>query len=218
MTIENELINAYEKELALAQQQNQGQNNPYATAMFGGGNKQNLIEWELDFSQELEDIERLLRNDLYVRNEKTGESDWIKNPDASKVFLNNLGVNDILRKIRLVVNKNKVLSNYTIDEIRVRVKIIMDDIRVTIYNNYEHYGIKDDDEYKMNNYSSIVIEIGSIIEDAYRRALAGETHKGLNEQRLVTQNEPLMAYPQYPQMQQSNQKKAHWYAPWSWGK
>ena len=58
------------------------------------------------------------------------------------------------------------------------------------YNNYEEYGM--DNDYKMNNYSMIVLSIGSVIEDVYRRAMNGETHRGLSEQRLVTQTEPLM--------------------------
>jgi len=213
--VTEEEIQEYQKEALQAQKNaQQVQTMNYASSMFGG-QKQNLIEWELDFSQELEDIERLLRCDIYVKDTK-GNGQWIENPDVSKVFLNNLGVSDVLRKIKLLVNKNKVLSNYTIEEINKRVYIIVDELRVLIYNNHEKYGIRFDDEYKMNNFSSVVIDIGSIIEDAYRRALSGETHKGLNEQRLVTQNDPMVRFQQ--QQMPNMQKNSHWYNPTTWGR
>lgn len=212
MTTEDELLQQYQNELALAEQ-TQSQS-PYQQ-MYYGNQKQNLVEWELDFQPELLEIGRSLRCDI-MRIDKEGNQVWIKNPDESKIFLNELGVNDVLRKIFLLVNKNKVLSNYTIDEIKQRVQMIGHELRVLIYCNYEAYGI--DNEYKMNNFSSIVLDVLGIIEDAFRRALSGETHKGLNEQRLVTQNEPLNYQPQYPIIQSQNNKKAHWYNPGTWGR
>ncbi|MCK9544633.1 MAG: hypothetical protein M0R03_21640, partial [Novosphingobium sp.] len=153
---------------------------------------------------------RSLRCDV-LKIDDQGNQYWIRNPSPERIFLNELGVNDVLRKIILLVNKNKVLSNYTIDEIRARVQQIGHEIRALIYNNYEAYGI--DNDYKMNNYPSIVMDILDIIEGAYRRALSGETHKGLNEQRLVTQNDSLN---QRPQMQ-SQQNKVSWIKPSTWG-
>jgi hypothetical protein len=216
---ENEdLLRAYEQELALAQAQNI--NPQYATSMFPNQNKQNLVEWQLDFKPELEAIERLLKCDI-IQKDKDGNDYWAPNPDQTKVFINETGVNDVLRQIILFLNKNKVLSNYNIDEINKRVKMIKNELRVLIYNNYESYGM--DNDYKWNNYSFVVHAIGNMIEDAYRRALNGEEHKGLNEQRLVTQNEPLMPYGGNYAHQMgmgggggNRQKKFHWYAPWSW--
>ena len=204
-----------EQEISRAEQTNsQMKSNPYSSSVFGNQNKQNLVEWELDFKDELVEIERLLRCDILVSDEK-GEH-WVPNPNKEEVFLNNSGVSDILRKLRLLVNKNKVLSNYTIDEINKRVKILGHELRTLIYNNYEMYGI--DNEYKMHNYPIVVLSIMCIIEDTYRRALGGETHKALAEQRLVTQTEPLNAG--YPQMQMPQQKKGivSRSMPWNWGK
>lgn len=214
-TSEEELLREYERQLASMNNSSPSVSPyQYSSSMFGNQQKQNLVEWELDFSQELVDIERLLRCDVLLRD-KDGNVDWIPNPDSKRIFMNDLGVNDVLRKIRLLVNKNKVLSYYSIDEITIRVRTIQHELRVLIYNNYEQYGI--DNEYKMNNYSSSVLAIGSIIEDAYRRALNGETHKGLADQRLVTQNEPLnnpnninnMYFPQ-------QQKQRSLFKPWTW--
>jgi len=208
---EQDLINLenYKKELALAQQQQANQTVAYSNTMFNNAHKQNLIEYELDFKEELEEIERLLRCDIMVKD-NNGNYFWTENPDQSRIFLNNLGVSDVLRKIRLVVNKGKVLSNYNLDEIKVRVKMLQNDLRVLIYNNYEDYGI--DNDYKMNNYSMVILAIGSVVEDAYRRAMNGETHKGLNEQRIVTQNEGLNQSPNV-NINMPTQKNKHWYNP-----
>ncbi len=220
MTSEKELqayekeLKGYEEKLLEAQkgiESKERQVSQYASQTYGQGDKQNLVEWELDFKPELDDIARSLRCDV-LKIDARGNQFWVENPEKSRVFLNQLGLNDVLRKIILLVNKNKVLSNYTADEIRARVKQIGHEIRVLIYNNYEAYGI--DNEYKMNNYPGIVMDILDIIESAYRRAMGGETHKGLAEQRLVTQNDSINTGSQ--QMVQP-QKSAKWYSPGTWG-
>jgi hypothetical protein len=193
--------------------------NQYATTMVAqGGSKQNLIEWELDFKPELENIERLLRCDILIKD-KDGNEFWASNPDQTKVFFNEQGVSDLIRNIIIIVNKNKALSRYTAEEINDRVRQIKHELRILIYNNYETYGM--DNEYKMNNYLMIVLSVGSIIEDVYRRAMEGATHKGLNEQRIVQQSEPLMgnqtyAYPALA----GGQKKGGISSllPWKWGR
>jgi hypothetical protein len=213
---EQDIINQYQAEIQLAQSQaQQSQSNPYAPAMFGNQQKQNLIELELDFKPELESIERLLRCDIIVKD-KEGNEVWAENPDKSKVFFNELGVNDFLRNLVVIVNKNKVLANYNMEEINSRVQQIKHEIRVLIYNNYEQYGM--DNEYKMNNYSMIVLAVGSVIEDAYRRAMNGEAHRGLSETRLVTQNEQMI--PQGYPMMMPQQKKGilSRLNPLNWGK
>jgi len=208
-------IRAYEKEANAKDAEAQSRYaQVYANLMESGEMKQNLIEWELDFSSELKDIERLLRCDILVVDDDGNES-WQPNPKKEEIFMNNSGVSDFLRQLKLLVNKNKVLSYYTIEEINKRVRMISHEIRTLIYNNYEKYGI--DNEYKMNNYSMVVLTIMSIIEDAYRRALNGETHKALAEQRLVSQNQSLSGQPNYIPPSKP-QKKSHWYNPLSWGR
>jgi hypothetical protein len=217
---EEEIIAAYENELANVRSQQAQNQSTYSSAMFGGGQKQNLIEFELDFSPELVAIERLLKCDVLVTDKNTQQQIWVTNPDATKIFLNDVGVNDVLRSIIIFVNKNKVLANYRADEITSRVRMISHEIRTLIYNNYEAYGI--DNEYKMNNYSMMVLAVASVIEDVYKRSMGGQAHKSLSEQRIVTQNEPLMpqGFGMYPQMGMGGgQKKSGnklW--PWNWNR
>jgi len=206
-----EIINAYEDALKEAQIQN---NNPNGyQQMQYQEQKQNLIEFELDFSPELIEIARSLRCDILKMDDKGNES-WQRNPNKGQIFLNELGVNDVLRKIYLLVNKNKVLSNYNIEEINFRVRMIGHEIRCLIYNNYERYEI--DNSYKMNNFSSIVLDVLSIIEDAYRRALGGETHKGLAEQRLVSQSQNISPMQNIQPQMNKNKSSVQWYNPLSW--
>lgn len=214
--LEDAMLQRYENEIAMQQQQQLQTQMPYSPAMFGGGQKQNLVEWQLDFSKELIDIERLLRSDILIRD-KNGNEDWIPNPNPMRVLFNEVGVQDILRFIFTMVNKNKVLSNYDDDEIRARVHLIKHELRVLIYNNYEVYGM--DNEYKMNNYSMVIHTIGSLIEDAYRRAMNGEERRDLNSARMVNQNEPMMGNVNvYPGMQQQKRGMLSKLAPWNWGK
>lgn len=210
---DQDLINAYEKELQLSEAKRTESNLNNYTTMFSNQPKQNLVEWELDFRSELEDIERLLRCDVLTRD-NDGNEIWVTNPDKSRIVFNELGVNDILRTIITLVNKGKALSNYTPDEINERVRQIKHELRVLVYNNYEDYGI--DNDYKMNNYSMIILSLGSIVEDVYKRAMGGETHRGLAEQRLVTQNEPLVRGSGYQMPSATNKKKL--YNPLSWFK
>ena len=182
--------------------------------MFYPQSKQNLIEFELDFKPELDSIIRLLRCDILVKD-KEGYEDWQPNPDKSRILFNDWGVNDLIRNIVIIVNKGKALSNYNPEEIEQRVRQMKHELRTLIYNNYEVYGM--DNEYKMNNYSMVVLAIGSIIEDVYRRAMGGETHRGLAEQRLVTQTEPLAStqnFNMFPQQQKRGVMSRM--LPWNW--
>lgn len=212
---EEELLRQYENELALQQSANASANNvPYSSTMFGGGQKQNLVEWQLDFKQELEDIERLLRCDVLVRD-KEGNEIWTRNPDKDRIVFNDIGVNDILRQIRMFLNKNKVLSNYDMEEIKPRIKSISHELRMLVYNNYEAYGM--DNDYKQNNYPIIILTISAMIEDSYRRALYGEERRDLNQARVVNQNEPMYGGMQMPMQSMSGQGgRKSILKPWTW--
>jgi len=107
VSAEEEMLAQYEADLAKSNYNS----NPYGSpTMFGGAPKQNLVEWQLDFKQELEDIERLLRCDVLSKDNEGNEL-WIRNPNPERVVFNDVGVNDILREIRMFLNKNKVLSS-----------------------------------------------------------------------------------------------------------
>src|SRR3990167_10852113 len=91
---------------------------PGATSILTQQQKPNLVEWQLDFKPELIDIKRLLRCDIEEYDKAAGRDIWQRNPDKRLVVFNDQGVNDILREIRMFLNKNTVLSNYKDEEIR----------------------------------------------------------------------------------------------------
>lgn len=188
---------------------------PNASPSFNQQQKPNLVEYQLSFNAELTDIERVLRCDMKVRDERTGKEQWVKNPNKDYVVFNELGVNDISREIRMFLNKNMVLSNYNEEEIKLRVRQFGHELRGLIFNNYEIYGI--DNDYKMNNFAIIVISILQMVESAYRRSMGGEERRDLNQMRVVSQNEPLM--PQnngFGMMQMQSNKSI--LKPWTWGR
>lgn len=208
-----QLEQAYEKQI-FANPNSQYQ---YSASAIGGGSKQNLVEWQLDFRDEMLEIIRYLRNDIQVI-EPDGNEHWIINTDPEKVLLNEQGVIDVMRQIRMVLNKNTVLSYYREDEIRERIRQLGHELRALIYNNAEMYGIHN--EYQVNNYSPLVLTIICMIDSAYRRAINGEERKGLNEARIVNQNEPIgvpnNTFNMYPQ--QNKKGFMAKLAPWNWGK
>lgn len=218
---DDEYVAQLEQEVLAAQAQMQASGSYPSTinpaAMIGGAQKQNLVEWQLDFKTELRDIGRLLRCDVIVKDQRGNES-WQPNPDQKLVVFNSIGATDITREIIMFLNKNTVLSNYKADQISERVRQFGHELRMLIYNNYEMYGI--DNEYKMHNYPIIVITVLAMVESAYRRALNGEERRDLNSARVVNQNDP-MGQAGYPYGLQAPQKRVSGIAkvlPWNWGK
>ena len=195
---------------------NQGQ--VYSTpTQFAQPQKQNLVEWQLDFRAELEDIEHLLRNDILKRDGKNEW--WARNPNSDEVVFNDRGVNEILKEIRMFLNKNTVLSNYQPLEIRERMKAFGHELRALIYNNYDAYGL--DTEYKLNHFMMITVTILQMVESAYRRALNGEERRDLNSARVVNQTDPVqsqmsMMPSQMSMMGQAKQGGIKKYLPWNW--
>lgn len=213
---EQDYITNLEKEIDRMSSPVQSYSNPGA-AMFGGPQKQNLVEWQLDFRPELEDIEHLLRNDVLVIDSR-GEH-WARNPNKDFVLFNDHGVNDIIREIRMFLNKNTVLSNYKEDKLALRIKLLGHELRVLIYNNYELYGM--DNDYKQNNYSIIVLTVVAMVESAYRRSINGEERRDLNSARMVNQTDnpnPSYNNPYNMPMQQKSKGGISKILPWNWGR
>ena len=188
-----------------------------ASSTMGGSSKQNLVEWQLDFRDEMLEIIRYLRNDTMII-ESDGNERWIINTNPEKVLLNATGVIDVMRIIRMVLNKNTVLSFYREDEIRERIRQLAHELRALIFNNSEMYGMHN--EYQFNNYSPLVMQVVCMIDSAYRRAINGEERKGLNEARIVNQNEPIgipnNTFNMYPQ--QNKKGFMAKLASWNWEK
>jgi len=180
--------------------------------------KQNLVEWQLDFKDEYLKIERFCRSDIRMRDAK-GNTVYVRNPDPASVFLNDKGTNDVLMAVVPILNKNTLLSYYREEDIHKSIKSILHEIRHMLYANAEVYGIMENDIYKGNMYSMLIVTIDSAITSAYRRAINGEERKGLGEARIVNQTEPML--PQninFYGQQGQNKGGLRKLLPWNWGK
>jgi len=117
----------------------------------------------------------------------------------------------------MYLNKNTILSNYNIEEIKIRTRMLGHELRALIFNNYERYGI--DNDYKENNYSIMVITILAMVESAYRRALNGEASRDVNQSRIVQQTDsPQNPYPIMQTFNMPNQNQKKWWNPLTWAK
>jgi len=150
--------------------------------------QQNLIEWQLDFKKDLEEIR------LYLSGYKEGYDDkgnWTYLPpkEDEEVPFNEFGVNVIMGHIRAYLNRNTVLSHY--DEKRIK-KILFDlgnKLGDEIEQTYEKLGM--DTAYKQRRFKLIVLNILNMSESAYRRALKGGERESLRTNRQVSQTESI---------------------------
>jgi len=152
----------------------------------------NLIQWQLDIEQELELIERLLRGHRLVRD-KEGNQKWEEPEDEDEALFNEKGVQEVMKFVRMYINKNLLLSNFSEEQINIRVRQFGERLTRFIYLNYEDFGM--DTYYKQKHFEMVVMNFTDMIESAYMRALNGGERRSLREARTVTQNESVNPYP-----------------------
>lgn len=173
---------------------------------------QNLIEWQLDFKKDLQEIRMYLSGYKEGYDEK-GNWTFLPPKKDEEVPFNDYGVNVIMGHIRCYLNRNTVLSNY--DDKRVK-KICFDlanKLGDEIEMTYEILGM--DTEHKRKKFPLIVLNIIHMVESAYNRALRGGERESLRTARQVTQTEPLGQGFGQPQMPKSN--KFRLMNPKTWG-
>lgn len=183
---------------------------------------QNLIEWQLDLSKELELISHQLRGHVIERDED-GNEYWAeptviingkKVTDEERKLLNEKGAQEVEKIIRNYLNRNTLLSNYDETTIKQRMYQFAERLRRFIFLNYEEFGLTTD--YKMKHFEMIVMNICDMVESAYYRALGGGERESLRTARQVTQSEGMNNMPVYPGISGGKEKKSRW-NPFSWG-
>lgn len=158
--------------------------------------QQNLIEWQLDLSKELELIGHNLRGHV-IERDKDGNEFWAeptmvnekgeKVIDPERKLFNEKGAQEIEKIIRNYLNRQILLSNFDIPIIKQRCMQLANRLRAFIYLHYEDFGL--DTDYKMKHFSMIVMNIVDIVEAGYYRALNGGERESLRTARSVTQSE-----------------------------
>lgn len=155
------------------------------SSQFSGQSYQdNLIQWQLDLSEELERIEHILRGDV-IRHNNEGKEMWMEQTDDSLKPFNEYGVQLIMNIINFYLNRNTVLSNYSEEMIDWKIKDLGDEIADMIFMKYEKMGMDTMEKKKL--YPMIVREILDTVHSAYLRALHGGERESLRTARHVTQ-------------------------------
>lgn len=185
-----------------------------ATQVFQDKKEQNLIEWQLDFSPELKQIERMLRGQVLVFDKKLNKEIWQDPEDKAMILLNEQGVQEVLKIMRSYLNKNLVLSWYTEEQIKIRVSQFGKSFARLLLYNAKQYGL--DTAYKQAHYEMIVMNMLNMVEAAYYRALNGNEKKSLTTARTVHQSEPLGREGAYPGGMNVGGSGFKWYNPTTW--
>ncbi len=193
-----------------------------ATGMAGASyGDQNLIEWQLDLSKELELVGHQLRGHV-IERDKEGNEYWaepkmvITNDkgekeeviDEERILLNERGAQEIEKIIRNYLNRNTLLSNYDEPTIKNRLMQFADRLRRFIFLNYEEFGLTTD--YKMKHFEMLVMNITDMVESAYYRALHGGERESLRTARQVTQIDNPRKEVNYAGITGGQQQKSRW--------
>jgi len=182
-------INEIEKEElqgSYSQVQNQRMNDPRQNSQlssFTSRQEDNIVRWQLELNDILERAEHILRGD--VPKFQDGHIIWMSNPYPENNPLNETGVQEIMKVLALYVNRNKVLADYTNEEISIKVFDFGRAINNLIFMRDFEFGM--DTEEKRKNYEMLVTELKDIIHDTYKRALDGAEKRSLREMISVTQ-------------------------------
>lgn len=211
MVTAEEYIGELESQLEHTQSQNQQLQQHYATTIFNEEENENLIKFQLDIKEELSRIERLLRKQIPVKDDKGNET-WKDCPE-NQIF-NEVGINEILNLLAWYLNKNIILSNFSLEEINMRMKQLHKRLTNFVYENAIRFGMVTKD--KIRHYPMVVMNIVNTIEAAYMRALNGGERESLRTARTVTQSDQLNQQLKYPTIKQ--QKKFSLLHPSTWVK
>jgi len=150
---------------------------------FSAKQEDNIVRWQLELNDILERAEHILRGDIPTF--KDGHIIWSKNPNPNDNPLNDVGVSEIMKVLSMYVNRNKVLADYTNEEINIKVYDFGRALNNLIFMRDFEMGM--DNEEKRKNYEMLVTEIKDIVHDTYKRALDGAEKRSLREMITVSQ-------------------------------
>jgi hypothetical protein len=183
--------------------------NTYTNPFQENPSDMNLVEWQLDFSKDLDDIRKFLSGYREGYDER-GNYTLVPPKEDEEVPFNEYGVNVLMGHIRCYLNRNTVLSNY--EEKRIK-KILFDLGNILgdeIEQTYEILGM--DTDYKKRKFKMIILNTLHMVESAYLRALRGGERESLRKNVSVSQSEvgrtnAPAPMPQDYGMQQNNRKR-----------
>jgi len=161
---------------------------------FSGSDNSNLIQYQLDFSDEKEYIDHLLRG--HIIKKENGNEYWAEPTDPTSKTLTDYGVERLMNIINFYLSRNIILSNYKAEVIDEKMKDIGFEIADTIFLEYEYifYQPKVIDYVKRDN-----AEITKILQrqktPEESRAKLTEMIKGYREDAHRASKKNLRQYP-----------------------
>jgi hypothetical protein len=150
---------------------------------FSTKTEDNIVRWQLELNDILERAEHILRGDVPKFDQ--GHIIWETNKHPELNPLNDTGVQEIMKILALYVNRNKVLADYTNEEINFKVFDFGRAVNNLIFMRDFEFGM--DTQEKRKNYEMLVTELKDIIHDTYKRALDGAEKRSLREMITVSQ-------------------------------
>lgn len=146
-------------------------------------NEDNLAKWQLELNDILERAEHILRGD--TPKYEQGNVIWIPNKHPEDNPLNEKGINEIIKRLVMYINRNTILSDYSNDEINIKMYDFGREINNLIFMRSEDFGMITDD--KKKSYPMIVREIIDMVHSSYKRALDGAEKRSMREYISITQ-------------------------------
>lgn len=130
-----------------------------------------FTRWQLDVSDTLHEIEHLLRGE--VQDPRTKE--WQARYDR---YMNDEGVAYMMQTLRIYLDRNHMLSNYSEDEIHEICGQVMLSVIEVLYMNYERF------EIDKSRLTSLVNIIDHTVQSTLKRAWGAQERTTLRESSI----------------------------------
>lgn len=153
-----------------------------------GNPNPNLIEFQLELDSILDEIRHNLRGDI-LKYDEEGNLRWFKTEDEKLRLFNDNGVMCIMRILKVYLNRNTILSNYTSDEVREKMLYFSRALNNYVFNKYREFGL--DTHEKVKEYPMIILEIIDTVENAFKRSVSAGERESLHTARNVVQTDNL---------------------------
>lgn len=98
----------------------------------------NLVQWQLDLTEEKEKIDHLLRGHI-IKRLQDGNEYWAEPHDLKLKPLSDYGVEQLMNIINFYLSRNNILSFYDEEQIRTKMLDIGEELADKIFNEYEYF-------------------------------------------------------------------------------
>ena len=123
---------------ALANQQTQQQMQSSALNYYIQEQERTIAEAQLEVDSILTEIYHILRQDV-IKSKENGDYEWVPIKDKTQRVLTDYGVDKIMQVMKIYINKNVLLSNFSEEQIKKRMLNFCLSLNSNIFMKYEIY-------------------------------------------------------------------------------